>query len=158
MSLQVCSIFNFCFISIHTYENNNRDFCPGLAYQGSEGPRTPWRPPPRFKQPKFTRAENEINGTYVCGHMSLQAGDDLLQWACNEAYRYRDVRYRRMRSLSKAIRSKYAPGNVLCTTFHTLTTLFRQWMIPCTARNMETVWKCWMVLSLSSVSFRVPCD
>ena len=75
-------------------------------------------PPPRFKRPKFTRAEAEINGTYVFGHMSLQAGDDLLQWACNEAYRYRDVRYRSMRSLSKAIRSKYAPGNVLSTNFH----------------------------------------
>ena len=72
----------------------------------------------RLKRPWFTRAEAEINGTYVFSHMSLQAGDDLLQWACNEAFRYRDVRYGSMRSLSKAIRSTYAPGNVLSTNFH----------------------------------------
>jgi hypothetical protein len=72
----------------------------------------------RLKRPRFTRAEAEINGTYVFSHISLQAGDDLLQWACNEAFRYRDVRYGSMRSLSKAIRSTYAPGNVLSTNFH----------------------------------------
>ena len=50
-------------------------------------------PARRLKRPRFTRAETEINGTYVFSHMSLREGDDLLQWACNQAFRHSDVRY-----------------------------------------------------------------
>jgi hypothetical protein len=91
-----------------------QDLLGGEPSDAEDGPATAQR----LKRPRFTRAEAEINGTYVFSHMSLQAGDDLLQWACNEAFRYRDVRYGSMRSLSKAIRSTYAPGNVLSTNFH----------------------------------------
>ena len=48
-------------------------------------------PARRLKRPRFTRAEAEINGTYVFSHMSLREGDDLLQWACNQAFRHSDV-------------------------------------------------------------------
>ena len=57
-----------------------------------------------YKRPKFTRAESEIFGTYSHTSMSRAAGDDLFQWACNEAYSYKDVRYGSMRSLTDAIR------------------------------------------------------
>ena len=50
--------------------------------------------------------------------MSLREGDDLLQWACNQAFRHSDVRYGSIRSLSKAIRETYAPCGVVSTNFH----------------------------------------
>ena len=67
---------------------------------------------------KFTRAESEIFGTYSHTSMSRAAGDDLFQWACNEAYSYKDVRYGSMRSLTDAIRKKYVPHGVVSTNFH----------------------------------------
>ncbi len=42
-------------------------------------------PAPRLKKPRFSRIETEINSTYVNSHMSLREGDDLTQWAYNEA-------------------------------------------------------------------------
>ena len=72
----------------------------------------------RLKKPRFTRAETEINSTYVNSHMSLREGDDLMLWACNEAMKYSDVRYKSMRALSKAIRSSYAPCGVRSENFH----------------------------------------
>jgi hypothetical protein len=72
----------------------------------------------RLKKPRFTRAETEINSTYVNSHMSLREGDDLLHWACNEAMKHSDVRYKSMRSLSKAIRLSYAPCGVRSKNFH----------------------------------------
>ena len=71
-----------------------------------------------YKRPKFTRAESEIFGTYSHTSMSRAAGDDLFQWACNEAYSYKDVRYGSMRSLTDAIRKKYVPHGVVSTNFH----------------------------------------
>ncbi len=39
-----------------------------------------------YKSPKITRAQAEIFGTYAHTSMSRRAGDDLFQWACNEAF------------------------------------------------------------------------
>ena len=50
--------------------------------------------------------------------MSLQQGDDLLQWACNKALRHRDVRFGSIRTLSNAVRETYAPCGVVSTDFH----------------------------------------
>ncbi len=77
-------------------------------------------PPARaYKRPKFTRTECEIFGTYAHTSMSRVAGDDLFQWACNEAYCYRDkdVRYETIRSLSDAFRKEYVPPDVVSTNF-----------------------------------------
>ena len=75
-------------------------------------------PAPHFKKPRFTRTETEMNSTYVNSHMSLREGDDLLQWACNEARTHSDVQYQSMRKLTEAIRMSYAPCGVKSKNFH----------------------------------------
>ena len=76
------------------------------------------RPPRLYKKPRFSRAETEINSTYVTSHMSQARGDDLLQWACNQAFRHSDVRYKTIRSLSMAIRAAHCPCGTISTNLH----------------------------------------
>jgi hypothetical protein len=83
---------------------------------GLEDP--PYQHEIRYKRPRFTRAETEIYGTYTHTSMSLRAGDDLLQWACNQAFSYQDVRFNSMQSLAKAIRQEYTPHGVESIDFH----------------------------------------
>ncbi len=78
------------------------------------------RPARVFKRPRFFRSETEINSTYVNSHMSQQGlgGDDLLKWACNQAFRHTEVRYQTIRKLSKDIRETYAPCGIICRDLH----------------------------------------
>jgi len=50
--------------------------------------------------------------------MSRRAGDNMLQWACNVAYKPRRLRFRNMRSLSLAVRRHYVPEGVKGINFH----------------------------------------
>ena len=66
----------------------------------------------------FTREEGEVHGTYVASSMSRNEGDDMLKWACNQAYRSRRLRFRNIRSLSRAVLRKYVPEGVKGINFH----------------------------------------
>ncbi len=65
----------------------------------------------------FYREKGESFGTYVGSTMCRIAGDDMLKWASNRAYRSRRLQYSTMRSLSAAIRSKYGPEGVKSLNF-----------------------------------------
>jgi hypothetical protein len=73
----------------------------------------------------FTREEGEVHGTYVASSMSRNEGDDMLKWACNQAYRSRRLRFRNIRSLSRAVLRKYVPEGVKGSDPHD----------PCIPRN-----------------------
>jgi hypothetical protein len=44
--------------------------------------------------------------------MSIRDGDDLYQWASNEAFKCRDLRYGSIQALTRAIRKEYTPHGV----------------------------------------------
>ena len=50
--------------------------------------------------------------------MSRRAGDNMLQWACNVAYKPKRQRFRTVRSLSLAVRRHYVPEGVKGINFH----------------------------------------
>ena len=66
----------------------------------------------------FTREEGEAFGTYVASDMSRREGDNMLRWACNEAYKPRRLRFRNVRSLGLAVRRQYVPEGVKGINFH----------------------------------------
>lgn len=66
----------------------------------------------------FSREEGEAFFTYTESDMSRRAGDNMLQWACNVAYKPGRLRYRNVRSLSLAVRRHYVPEGVKGINFH----------------------------------------
>jgi len=66
----------------------------------------------------FTREEGEAFGTYVSSDMSRAAGDDMLAWACNKAYRPGNIRTRNIRTLTTRVRKAYVPEGVKSINFH----------------------------------------
>jgi hypothetical protein len=50
--------------------------------------------------------------------MSIRDGDDLYQWASNEAFKCRDLRYGSMAALTRAIRKEYTPHGVESIDLH----------------------------------------
>jgi hypothetical protein len=66
----------------------------------------------------FTREEGEVHGTYVATTMPRNEGDDMLKWASNHAYRPQRLRFRNIRSLSRAVARHYVPEGVKGINFH----------------------------------------
>jgi hypothetical protein len=66
----------------------------------------------------FSREEGEVYGTYVVSTMSRNEGDDMLKWACNRAYRPQRLRFRNMRSMSRAVARQYVPEGIKSINFH----------------------------------------
>ena len=66
----------------------------------------------------FTLEEGEVHGTYVASSMSRIEGDDMLKWACNQAYRPLRLRFGNIRSLSRAVARQYVPEGVKSINFH----------------------------------------
>ncbi len=62
----------------------------------------------------FMREEGGVYGTYrdVASSISRNEGDDMLKWACNRAYRPQRLRFRNMRSMSRAVARQYVPEGI----------------------------------------------
>jgi len=71
-----------------------------------------------YKPCSFSREEVEAMNTYVHANMSRVEGDEMMRWACNEAYNPRKIRFCNIRSLSRAVMKKYVPEGVNSINFH----------------------------------------
>ena len=66
----------------------------------------------------FPREEVEAMNTYVYGTLSWVEGDEMMRWACNEAYDPKKIRFSNIRSLATAVMKEYVPEGVKSINFH----------------------------------------
>jgi hypothetical protein len=66
----------------------------------------------RDRLPRFSREETEIMSSYTRSRGGEPHGDRLLEWVTSPEFRAQQVRYRRMRTFSRAAVKEYVPEGV----------------------------------------------
>jgi hypothetical protein len=66
----------------------------------------------RNRQPRFNREETEVMSSYTRSRVGEAHGDRLLEWVTSPEFRAQQVRYRRMRTFSRAVVDEYVPEGV----------------------------------------------
>jgi len=96
------------------------ELCPISTPQAAAG----WMPGAQFdssvdapermrdRQPRFSREETEVMSSYTRSRVGEPHGDRLLEWVTSPEFRAQQVRYRRMRTFSRAAVNEYVPEGV----------------------------------------------